>query len=339
MKAVFLVKNGPAEESFEIHETDPPKVMAGEVRIKVEGFGLNFADVMARLGLYDAAPPLPSVLGYDVVGRIEQIGTGVEDLKVGDRVTAMTRFGGYAELAVTDHRAVVKIPKNMDCGIGTALSTQGVTAYYCAGEMVRLRPGDHVLIHAAAGGVGTLLVQLAKHKGCTVYGTAGSDPKLQYLHDLGVDYPINYRKKDFASVIKKIRGKEGLDVVFDPVGGKSVKKGFELLGAGGRLVAYGASSLTNSKSAVGKLRVGVGFGMYHPAKLITQSKSLHGVNILQIADNKPALLKHLLEQSVSIAQKGILNPKVAASFPAEQISGAHHFLESRQSMGKVVVKW
>lgn len=339
MKAAFLVKNGSADEAFEFRQTDVPIPDSGEVRIKVSAFGLNFADVMARLGHYADAPPLPSVLGYDVVGTIDEVGPGVSGLAVGQRVLAMTRFGAYAEYALTQAAGVAVISEAMDEGVATALATQGCTAYYCAMEMVQLHAGDHVLVHAAAGGVGTLLVQLALHRGCIVYGTAGSEAKLQYLREMGVHHPINYRKKDFAREIQALRGKAGLDVVFDPVGGKSLKKGFQLLGAGGRIVSFGASSLTQSKGFLGKLRVGIGFGIYHPIAFVGNAKSMLGVNMLRIADHRPATLQRVLQATVRLEAEGVLAPKVGGAFPATQLAGAHHFLESRQSIGKVVVKW
>ena len=181
------------------------------------------------------------MLGYEVVGRIDALGAGVNTLAVGQRVVALTRFGGYATTAVTDARAAVPIPDDLDVGIAAALPTQGGTAYYCAEEMVRLHPGDHVLVQAAAGGVGTLLVQLCKRHGCTVYGTAGSDAKLDYLRALGVDHPINYRRDDFADAVRRVRGDAGLDVIFDSLGGSAVRKGLALLAPGGRIVCLGAA--------------------------------------------------------------------------------------------------
>ena len=336
MKAVFLVKNGAANDAFEIREAEKPKAGAEEVLIKVEGFGLNFADVMARLGLYKDCPPLPAILGYDIVGRVEETGENVTNLKVGDRVTAMTRFGGYAEYAITDARAAAKIPEQMDVSVAGALTTQYCTAYYCAEEMVRLHEGDRVLVHSAAGGVGTALVQLAKRKKCIIYGTVGSDEKVSFLKEQGVDFPINYRKHDFAKEIKKISNGERLDVVFDAVGGDYVKKGFKLLGAGGRLVLYGAAQMAG-KNILGKIKVGLGFGLYHPAPLMMKSKSILGVYLLQIGDYRPAMLKRCLENVVQLTEAGELSPGIGKKFPFEKVGEAHAHLESRQSIGKIVV--
>lgn len=340
MKAIVLKKYGPAHEAFAQEERPAPQPGTGQVRIAVEAFGLNYADISARHGTYNDAPPIPCVIGYEVVGRIDALGDGVEGPAVGTRVAALTRFGGYATSVVTDVRAVVPIPEDLDVGIAVALPTQGGTAYFCAEEMVRLYPGDHVLVQAAAGGVGTILVQLCKRRGCTVYGTAGSDSKLQYLRDLGVDHPINYRREDFAEVIGRLRGREGLDVVFDSIGGSAVRKGLALLAAGGRIVCFGAAG--REAGPLQKLRdltFAASFGFIHPIPLLMNSKSLLGVNMLRLSDERPLVLQRVLLGVMDLALKGELKPTVGGRFEAAQIAQAHEFLEGRGSMGKIVVNW
>lgn len=334
------MRHGAADQAFSLLETDRPNPGPGEVRIAVEAFGLNYADVMARNGLYPAAPKPPkALLGYDVAGRIDALGAGVSGLETGQRVAAMTRFGGYAEYACTQAAAVVPLPDSLSAEVGTALMTQYGTAWHMAEDRVRLYPGDHVLVHAAAGGVGTALVQLALHHGCVVYGTAGSADKLAYLRKLGVQHPINYREQDFVAEIQALRGKAGLDVIFDPVGGDSVKKGMDLLGAGGRLVAFGASSMSGARNIFQKLKVGWGFGFYHPIKLLGPSKGLIGVNMLALADNRPAVIQRTLQGVVRMTKQGILKPTIGGVFPIAQLAEAHHLLETRQTMGKVVIRW
>lgn len=338
MKAAVLVKNTVADKAFEIREMAKPSPSDEQVLIKVAGFGLNYADVMARQGDYQDCPPLPAVIGYDVAGEVEAIGAKVTNINVGDKVTAMTRFGGYAEYALTDHRACAKIPKDYPIEKATALTTQYCTAYYCFEEMVRMYEGDHVLIHAAAGGVGTALVQLAKHRGCVIIGTAGSAEKLEYLKSIGVHHPINYREKDFEVEVNKIVGKQGVDAIFDAVGGKSVKKDFRLLGAGGRVVLFGAASMTGS-NILGKVQLGLGFGIYHPVEFMMNSKAMLGVNMLRIADSRPNVLKRCLENVVELVEKGVLDPTVAKVFSVNELADAHQFLEGRSSMGKITVTW
>jgi NADPH2:quinone reductase len=290
--------------------------------------------------LYEDAPPMPSVIGYEVVGRVDALGAGVDGLALGQRVTALTRFGGYATHALTDARAVAPIPEDLDAGVAAALPTQGCTAYYMAEEMVRLHAGDHVLVHAAAGGVGTLLVQLCKRRGSVVYGTAGADAKLDLLRELGVDHPINYRSADFADAVRRLRGDAGLDVIFDSIGGSTMRKGMRLLGAGGRMVGFGAAAHTPGPLQVLRsLRFALSFGLPHPILLLMRSHALIGVNMLRIADGRPLVLQRCLQAVVDLALKGELRAIVGGRFPVAQLGAAHALLESRRSTGKIVVTW
>jgi NADPH2:quinone reductase len=340
MKALYIVRHGAAKDAFELRETAAPGPEAGQLRIAVEAFGLNYADISARQGLYLDAPPLPSLIGYEVVGRIDAIGPGVSGFEKGQRVAALTRFGGYATSAVTDHRAAVVIPDDMDAGVAAALPTQGCTAYFCAEEMVRLHPGDHVLVQAAAGGVGTLLVQIAKHRGCYVYGTAGSDKKIEHLRQQGVDMPINYNRIDFAEAVRQARGDAGLDVIFDSIGGSAVRKGIKLLAAGGRIVCFGAASHeAGSLQMLRSLRFAASFGFPHPIPLLMSSRSILGVNMLRIADQRPLVLQRCMQGVAALAHAGVLRPVVGGRFTADQIAAAHEFLEGRGSVGKIVVTW
>lgn len=338
MKAIFLIKNGSAGEAFEIREVSVPSPELGQVLIKVESFGLNFADVMARRGMYKDAPPKPCVLGYDVAGTVEAIGEGVVHLKKGDRVTAMTRFGGYAEFALTDARATAIIPDSMDAATATALTTQYCTAYFAAAEMVNLHAGDKVLIHSGAGGVGTALIQFAKNKQCEIFSTAGSAEKIDYLKELGVHHAINYSTQDFEKQVGTITNGKGMDVIFDAVGGRSVKKGFRSLSAGGRIVCYGASDMTD-KNLWGKLKSAMGFGIYHPVMLMMPSKTIVGVNMLSVADQHPEVLQRCLTEVVRLTAIGVFAPTIGKLFQAAEIGAAHEYLEKRKSIGKVAIKW
>ena len=339
MNAAYLIKYGNAENAFKIREADKPQQNPNQVLIKVEAFGLNFADVMARLGLYKAAPPLPAILGYDVVGKIEAIGANVNHVKLGDRVIALTKFGGYAEYALADKEVVYKIPNSFSAGVAVALATQYSTAYFLSHHMANLQENDTVLIHAAAGGVGTALVQMALHKKCIVFGTCGSEEKVAYLKNNGVYYPINYRKNDFEDVVRKVIEKKGLDAVFDPVGGKSVKKDFRLLGAGGRVFSFGVSSMNQTKTIFGKLRVLWQFGLYHPLQFLSGSKGIVGINMLKVAEENPEKIAKVMQEVIRLTEEGILTPHIGGEYQVKQLAEAHSFLESRKSMGKIVVKW
>ena len=336
MKAIQLVKYGKADAAFQITEIPAPAAREGEVLIRVKTFGLNFADVMSRLHLYREAPSLPFVPGYEVVGTVEECPSG--RFRKGDPVVAFTRFGGYAEMAITNERAVAVIPETMDRGEAAALATQYCTAYHAACDMANLREGETVLIHAAAGGVGIALTQLARLRGCMVAGTAGSDEKIAFLKEHGVDHAVNYRKEDFEKKIPELLGGQP-DVIFDPVGGKNFKKGRKILNVGGRIVTYGASDQLNHKGPFAILNLILGFGFIHPIGLIMNNRGVLGVNMLKIADHKPEVLQHALQEVVRLTAEGKLKPVVGKEYPAEEIAEAHAFFESRRSIGKIVLHW
>jgi NADPH2:quinone reductase len=314
-----------------------PALKVGEAVLESEGFGLNFADVMARKGLYQDAPTLPCVIGYEAVGRL--LGD-CGPYRKGQRMLAFTRFGGYASHIIVDERTIRPIPDEMPLGEALALAVQFCTAYHAAYECTNIFPQDHVLVQAAAGGVGTMLVQLLKLKGCTIYGTAGSDAKLEYLRQQGVHHPINYRTQDFQKVIGDMLGQRGLDVVFDSLGGESFSKGYKALGKGGRIVAFGAAEQVGGGiQLLDTLRMAWNFGIYSPIQLLLSSKGMIGINMLHIADDRPHVLSRCMEAGIDLWTKGEIKPTVGAEFPHTELAKAHRLLESRQSVGKVVVRW
>ncbi len=332
-----LIKNGPADESFRLDEVPDLKVGENRILIDVEGFGLNYADVLARKGLYPDCPPLPAVIGYEAVGRVRENNSERTDLQVGDRVLVFCRFGGYATQVETDPRAVVKIPEETGLAEGCALAVQYGTAYFSAHVASKLHPGDKVLVHAAAGGVGTALIQLAKHAGCYVIGTAGSDEKIQYLKDQGVDLAINYRRENFDERIRA-EGHKRVDVVFDSVGGKTFKKSLKLLNFGGRIITFGAAS-RSSGGLLSVLKLVFGYGFYTPIKMLMKSQSIIGVNMLRIGDHKPEWIEQSFKNVVDLLEKGALKPQVEKVFDSDQLAEAHKLLESRKSKGKIAVRW
>ncbi|TVR37011.1 MAG: alcohol dehydrogenase [Cryomorphaceae bacterium] len=340
MKAIFLTQYGAAEKAFEIRETPDPEMKDRQVTVAVEGFGLNFADVMARNGLYREAPPLPCILGYEVVGRVEKTGADVDPSWVGKRVLAFTRFGGYAEKVVTDHRGLVPIPDELDIDRATTLGTQYATAYYAIMHCRELLPGDTVLVHAAAGGVGLALVQLARHFGCKVIGTAGSPEKIEFLKKQGVDCAINYRAEDYAVAMAKWLNGTRLSATFNALAGSTIKKDYNLLGSGGTLVCFGAATRMGSKGGVfANLKLLLQTGFYSPLFMMMKSKSVVGVNMLKLADNRPDVVQHCLNRVMELYVEGAINPVSGQILPAEKIADAHRALEGRSSIGKVAVRW
>jgi len=338
MKAIYLKKYGNADSAFEIKETAQPSPGPREVVIQNKCFGLNFADVVARRGLYPDAPKNPAVLGYDVAGHIAEVGSEVTEFTVGDRVAALTRFGGYAEYSKTMVEGVAKLPASIDYKTGTALATQACTAYYCAIHCLNLNEGDRVLVQAAAGGVGTILTQIAKHKGCEVFGTA-STRKQAYMTANGVDHPIDYTTTDFYKTIHDQLGGNELDVVFDSIGGKAFKQGWKLLKPGGFMVNFGAAAQVSGNNKLRSLGVVFGFGLFSPLQLLMSSRSMIAVNMLRIADHKPQLFQKIFAGVMEMTENGIIKPSLSESYKAENIVAAHDFLESRASMGKIVLEW
>lgn len=338
MQAHVLIKNSSPSDSFELREMPVPVIGPGQVRIKVAAFGLNYADIMARQGLYRECPPLPCVIGYDVEGHIDEVAEDVSGFKKGDRVFGLTRFGGYAQYAVTQALAVSHLPDEAPVGAGCALATQCVTAYHSAILSQTLLPGEKVLIHAAAGGLGTALVQIALWKGCTVIGVAGGTEKAEYLKNLGVHHVIDHHRISWTDYVHQhLNGR--VDVIFDNIGGSSVKKGKAILGAGGRIVTLGAAALSGKKGKLNLIRLGLGFGFFSPIAYLGRSQSLIGVNMLKIADYRPDMLAESFKGVTMLYSKGILNPHIGAVFNGNEIDKAHSFLEGRKSIGKVVVKW
>jgi len=338
MLAHVLVKNSTPSDSFELRETTVPAPRPGQVLIKVDAFGLNYADIMARQGLYRECPPLPCVIGYDVEGRIDQVADDVSGFKKGDRVFGLTRFGGYAKYAVTQAQAVSHLPEEAPTGTGCALATQCVTAYHSAILSQTLLPGEKVLIHAAAGGLGTALVQIALWRGCTVIGVAGGSEKAEYLKNLGVHHVIDHHRISWTDYVHQhLNGR--VDVIFDNIGGSSIKKGKSVLSHGGRIVTLGAAALSGKKGKLNLIRLGLGFGFFSPIAYLSKSQSLIGVNMLKIADYRPDMLAESFKGVTMLHSKGILNPHIGAIFNGTELDKAHAFLEGRTSIGKVVVKW
>ncbi len=339
MKAITLFKHGDPEEAFRTEEQIHPDPEANEVVIAVEAFGLNFADVMARRGVYGDAPPLPFTPGYEVVGHIDSVGSDVEPDMKGKRVVAMTRFGGYAEYVRTHKDGVAVIPEDLDAGKATALATQYCTAYFATHPMANLRQGEKVLIHSASGGVGIALTQLAKNKGCTIYGTTSSAWKLDPMKEQGVDRPIDRSQEDYVKVIRDELGGAELDVIFDPLGGKQFKRNLSLLAPAGRLIGFGGAERMGKKGPLATLRFILSFGFIHPGKILMASRSVMGLNLLRIADHDPQKIRNAIREVVTMTEQGSLDPVVGAYYPAERIDQAHRALEDRAVTGKVVVHW
>jgi NADPH:quinone reductase-like Zn-dependent oxidoreductase len=338
-KAFFLTKTGTAAEAFDLRKFEIPEPTGNQVLVEAEAFGLNYADVMARRGLYREAPPFPCVVGYEVVGKVIACGPNASTDNLNKRVVAFCRFGGYAKHVLTDDYATVAV-EDQDPIELLALCTQAVTAYYMSEYLAPIHSIDRVLIHAAAGGVGTLLIQLAKLKGAEVIAKVGSKEKEQLVRDLGADHVVNYRDSDYADQVKTYLKGARIDVSYNPVAGSTFKKDMALLGSGGRMVIFGGSELANGKWGIfSKLNFVRKMGFMTPIVLMMRSKSILGVNMLKIADNKPKVLEYCLQSVVKLYSEGKIKPQVGGSYSSDQMAEAHTALESGKTTGKLGVIW
>ncbi|MEM7676281.1 MAG: zinc-binding dehydrogenase [Myxococcota bacterium] len=335
MKQIWIPRYG-GPEVLEVRTAPVPTPEAGEVRIRVEAAGVNFADLMARMGVYRDAPPPPMVVGYEVAGTIEAVGADVPADRVGQPVVALCQFGGYAShLVVGAHQAIAR-PADLDAVTAAAIPVTGLTAWMMVEEMARVRDGDRVLVHGAGGGVGLMCLDLIKRRRAFAAGTA-STGKHSVLRDLGYDQLIDYRQHDYEAVLADA---PGFDAIMDPVGGASWAKGLRLLRPGGRLICFGfsagASGTRRSWLEYTKAVLGIPWFAMSPVQLIDANKGVMGVNMGRLWSETDRL-SSWLEQLMRLWTQGILRPKVHATVPFSRASEAHRILHDRENLGKVVL--
>jgi synaptic vesicle membrane protein VAT-1 len=341
VKALVQTRNG-GPEVLQVEERPDPAVGPGEVRIAVRAAGINFADTMARLGLYPDAPKTPCVMGYEVAGTIESVGEGVSDHAVGDRVIAGTRFGGQAELVTVPADQALPLPERLSFEQGAAFPVNYGTAYAAMIVMGSLRAGDRVLIHAAAGGVGIAATQIARNAGAEIFGTA-SPSKHEAIRAQGVAHPIDYRNQDFEAETMRLTDGEGVDLIVDALGPKSFRKDYRLLRSGGRLVMYGISEMTKDgrRDIPAALRSLVAMPTatipwWKSLALMNENKGIFGLNMLKWWEREGSL-DRVTEPLMADLETGRLEPVVAEAFPFERAGEAHQFIAERRNVGKVVL--
>jgi NADPH:quinone reductase-like Zn-dependent oxidoreductase len=337
VRALVITKHGPPEV-LKVTERDDPDAGPGEVRVAVKAAGINFADLMARIGMYPDAPKPPCVVGYEFAGDVESVGDGVEGLAPGDRVLGGCRFGGYAELVTAKAENVIPLPEDWSYEEGAALPVNYATAYAGLVRYGSLREGERVLVHAAAGGVGIAATQIARERGAEIFGTA-SGSKHEAVRGFGVDHPIDYRERDFVDEVRRIAGEEEpLDLVMDAVGGKSFRQSYSLLRPGGRLVCFGGSAfVSDGRRDIPKaVKTLVQTPFFHPLRLQSESKAVIGLNMLRLWDAKGSFDEYL-EPLREWVQAGGVKPVVAEAFPLEQGPDAHRFMQERKNVGKVIL--
>ncbi|HEX6651487.1 MAG TPA: medium chain dehydrogenase/reductase family protein [Thermoleophilaceae bacterium] len=337
MKALVITEHGPPDV-MRVQERPDPEPGPGEVRIAVRAAGVNFADLLARVGLYQNAPKPPCVVGFEVAGDVDAVGDGVEGLQPGQRVMAPCRFGGYAQLAVAKATTALPLPDGWSYAEGAATPVTYSTAYAGLVRYGGLQAGERVLIQAAAGGVGIAATQIAKLIGAEVYGTA-SPAKHDAIRGFGVDHPIDYRTHDVVDEVRRVAGEEHpIDLAFDAIGGRSFRQSFALLRAGGRLVCFGASEVQagERRSPVRALRVLAQMPRFRPFRLMNESKSVIGLNMLTLWDERGSL-DELVDPLRRWVEDGSLRPVVAREFRLDDGAAAHRYMHERGNVGKVVL--
>ena len=341
MRAVVITKHG-GPEVLQVQERPDPPVGPGEVRISVKAAGINFADTLARTGLYPDSPKVPCVVGYEVAGEVEAVGSGVDSVKPGERVLAGTRFNGQAELVTVRENMVYKLPDRLSFEEGAAFPVNYATAQAGLVVMGGLKAGERVLVHAAAGGVGISATQIAKRIGAEIFGTASAS-KHDAIREQGVDHAIDYRTQDFAAEVRRLTSGEGIDLALDALGPSSFRKDYGLLRPGGRLVMYGASEVqtgetrsmpsalrTLAKSPFSSMPWWKGLGV------MNENKGVFGLNMLSWWDAEGSL-DRVIEPLIGGLEAGELRPVVAAAFPFDKAADAHRFIAERRNVGKVVL--
>jgi NADPH2:quinone reductase len=320
MQAIRVNQLG-GPDVLQCEEVPTPEPGPGQVRVRVEAAGVNYADIYRRVGLY--AAPLPFIPGSEASGTIDAVGEGVTEVAVGDRVASAELSGAYAEYVVAPTRVLVLLPDSMDSLTGAAVLSQGLTAHYLTTSTYPLKPGDVALVHAASGGVGLLLVQIAKRLGARVIGTVSTEEKAALARAAGADEVILYSQEDFTAAARRLTGGRGVDVAYDSVGQTTFMGSIDALRPRGMMVLYGQSSgpvapfdpqLLNAKGSLFLTRPTLGHYIATPEELLSRTGDLF-----------------------AWIAAGELQVRIDTTFPLAEAASSHRYMEGRQSKGKVLL--
>ena len=341
MRAAVIRRYG-APEVFSVQDLPDPQPKTGEILIRVKTIGVNFADLLARMGLYPTAPKPPFVPGLEVAGIVEKIGDGGrpvdgDALRPGDAVTAVTNFNGYAEWVSVPANLAFRLPQGIGFDEAAAIPVNYLTAYHSIVVMGNMLPGDRILIHGGAGGVGIAAMQIAKARGLKVFATAGP-AKQDTLRKMGADHAIDNEKDDFVEVIKKY-AVGGVEMVMDPIGGKSFARSYDCLGTTGRLVIYGFSTIvkpSGKKDTIGSAKALLETPKFQPLELMAKNVSIIGVSLSGLT-SRPGLLHREMNDLFQMYSTGKIKPLVGKKFPLADAAAAHQYIHDRKNIGKVVL--
>jgi NADPH:quinone reductase-like Zn-dependent oxidoreductase len=336
MRQVVIPRHG-GPDVFEVRDATDPEPGAGQARVCVRAAGVNFADILARLGLYPDAPEPPVVVGYEVAGTVDAVGPGVSSVHPGDRVVALTRFGGYATHAIVPAAYAFPVPEGVTEADAAALPVNYLTALLALYRCANIAAGETVVIHGAAGGVGIAATQLARLRRATIVGTA-SAAKHDALRAFGVDHAVDPRATDVAREVMRLTNNRGADVVLDPIGGRSFAASYGMLAPLGRLIVYGVSAIApgERRSWWDAVRTMMQMPSFKALSLMNRNRGVFGLNLGHLWDEQRALgsaMQFLLQELGA----GRLRPVVARTYPLERAADAHRFIHSRANVGKVLL--
>lgn len=335
MRQIWIPKIG-GPEVLELREGQDPIAQSGQVRIRVQAAGINFADLLARQGLYPDAPKLPTVVGYEVAGLIDQVGEGAP-FKAGDRAGAITRFGGYSDTVVVPAEFAFPLPNSLSFEAGAAIPVNYLTAWLMLIHQGNVQPGDKVLIHAVAGGVGQAALQICRWRGAEVFGTASAS-KHARLQDLGVTHCIDYHRQDFEQEVSRLTKGRGVEMVLDAVGGESYRKSYRCLAPLGKLMMFGISSFSSSdRRNLFSLAKGIWqMPSFKPLTLLNENRGVMGFNLGHLWDRKETLAQ-AMSSILSLVASGHLHPLVDRTFSFEHAAEAHAYMHAHKNFGKIVL--
>ncbi|KRV50552.1 alcohol dehydrogenase [Wenjunlia vitaminophila] len=337
MRAVWITRVG-GPETLQVRQTPDPEPGPGEVRIRVRAAGLGFSDLMARMGLYREAPKPPCIVGYEAAGVVDAVGDGVEESAIGSRVLAACNFGAHAEAVCVPADRTAPMPDEMTFEEGAALPVNYLTAHHLLFRVGGIQPGDRVLVHQAAGGVGTALLQLCRTvEGVTTFGTASAG-KHEALREEGCTHPIDYRTLDYAREVRRLTDGKGVDLVLDALGGRDWRAGYRLLRPAGRLVMYGFSNMAGGgrRSIPRMVKQLAGVPLFSPFSLTDNNRTVAGVHLGHLWDQRELLLPQM-ERVLELYAKGQIRPRIDEVMPFTEAAAAHRRLQERRNVGKVIL--
>jgi synaptic vesicle membrane protein VAT-1 len=336
VRALTITKYGDPEV-LKVLELPDPVPGAGELRIRVSRAGLNFAEISARVGLYPEAPKPPFCPGYEVSGVVDALGPGVTGWTIGERVLGMCRFNGQATHAVIKTDQAVRLPAQLSFDEAAALPVNYLTAFHMLFRVGNLQPGQKILVHMAAGGVGLAVIELCKLvEGVEIFGTASAG-KHALLREMGVQHPIDYRTKDYVTEVGALTGGKGVDMVLDALGGADWSKGYGLLRPAGHLICFGWANMVDGekRNYFHVVREFFTQKKYAPFKMMTDNKTVSGINLGTLW-NEVELLSGHLRKLLALSEQGKLKPRVDKVFPLVEGPAAHRYVQERKNVGKVI---